>query len=53
MVVVDKLTKSAHFIPVKSTFDAPSIAQVFLKEIIHLAWGASKNHIRQRFMVHF
>ena len=34
MVVVDKLTKVAHFIPVKSTFDAPTIAQVFLREII-------------------
>ncbi|WP_208081308.1 hypothetical protein, partial [Bacteroides uniformis] len=34
MVVVEKLTKSAHFIPVKSTFNAPAIAQVFLKEII-------------------
>ena len=36
MVVVDKLTKSAHFIPVKTTFNAPSIAQVFLKEIVRL-----------------
>jgi len=36
MVVVDKLTKSAHFIPVKSTFNAPTIAQVFLKEIVRL-----------------
>ena len=36
MVVVDKLTKSAHFIPVKGTFDAPAIAQVFLREIIRL-----------------
>jgi len=36
MVVVDKLTRSAHFIPVKSTFNAPAIAQLFLKEIVRL-----------------
>ena len=36
MVVVDKLTKSAHFIPVKTTFEASAIAQIFLKEIIRL-----------------
>jgi hypothetical protein len=31
MVVVEKLTKSSHFIPVKSTFEAPTIAQGFPK----------------------
>lgn len=36
MVVVDKLTRSVHFIPVKTTFEAPTIAQIFLKEIIRL-----------------
>jgi hypothetical protein len=36
MVVVEKLTKSAHFILIKSTFEAPTITQVFLKEIIFL-----------------
>ena len=33
MVVVDKLSKSTHFIPVKSTCKATYIAQVFMKEI--------------------
>ena len=33
MVVVDKLSKSAHFIPVKSTHKATDIAEIFLKEI--------------------
>jgi len=47
MVVVDKLTKSAHFIPVKSTFNAPAIAQVFLKEIVRLH-GVPKNIISDR-----
>ena len=36
MVIVDKLTTSDHFIPVKITFEAPNIAQVFLKERFHL-----------------
>ena len=26
MVVVDKLTKSAHFIPVSNTYEAPAVA---------------------------
>jgi CRISPR/Cas system CSM-associated protein Csm2 small subunit len=36
MVVVDKLSKSAHFIPVKSTCKAIDIAQVLMKEIFRL-----------------
>jgi len=30
MVVVDRLTKVAHFIPVKSTFSASDVALVFI-----------------------
>ena len=33
MVVVDKLRKSAHFIPVKSTYKDANVAEIFLKEI--------------------
>jgi transposase InsO family protein len=36
MVVVDELRKSSHFIPVKLTFKAIDIAQVFMKEIFIL-----------------
>jgi hypothetical protein len=36
MVVVDKLSKSTHFILVKSTCKAIDIANVFLKEIFKL-----------------
>ena len=36
MVVVDKLSKSAHFIPVKSTYKDVNVAEIFLKEI----WSA-------------
>jgi len=36
MVVVDKLTKSEHFIPVKSTHKIDDIARIFMKEIFRL-----------------
>jgi hypothetical protein len=35
-VVVDTLTKSAHFIPVHMTCQAPDIARVFFSEIVRL-----------------
>ncbi|MCO5593976.1 hypothetical protein L7F22_047995 [Adiantum nelumboides] len=35
-VIVDKLTKVAHLIPVKQTDTAADIAQVFVKEIVRL-----------------
>jgi hypothetical protein len=33
MVVVDKLTKAAHFIPLKTTHRAADVADIFLKEV--------------------
>ena len=36
MVVVDKLSKSAHFIPEKLTCKAIDIANIFMKEIFRL-----------------
>jgi len=36
MVVVDKLSKAAHFTPVKSTYKAVNIAEIFMKEIFRL-----------------
>ena len=47
MVVVDKLSKAAHFIPVKSTFKAINIADIFMKEIFRLH-GISKVVISDR-----
>ena len=35
-VVGDKLTKSAHFIPVKSQRTAPWLASVYIREIVRL-----------------
>ena len=34
--VVDKLTKAAHFIPVKSTHKTDDIAKIFMKDIFKL-----------------
>ena len=36
MVVVDKLTKATHFIPVKSTHKTDDIAKIIMKEIFKL-----------------
>ena len=36
MVVVDKLTKAAHFVPVKSTHKIDDIVKIFMKEIFKL-----------------
>jgi len=36
MVVVDKLTKVAHFIPMKSTNSSSEVVQVFIGEIVRL-----------------
>ena len=36
MVVVDRLTKVAHFIPIKSTHKTDGIAKIFMKEIFNL-----------------
>ena len=38
MVVVDNLSKAAHFTPVKSTYKASDIARIFMKEIFILHW---------------
>lgn len=36
MVVVDTLTKDAHFIPVKSTFGIAQVTNLFLKEVVRI-----------------
>jgi hypothetical protein len=35
-VIVDKLTKSAHFILVRDTYDVTDVAHVFVNEVIRL-----------------
>jgi hypothetical protein len=36
MVVVDKLTKATHFIPVKLTHKATNIVDIYMREIARL-----------------
>ena len=33
MVVVDKLTKDTHFIPLKTTHKAADVVDIFMKEV--------------------
>ena len=47
LVVVDKLTKSAHFIPVRDTYDVTDVARVFINEIVRLH-GVPKKIISDR-----
>jgi hypothetical protein len=47
MVVVEKLSKEAHFIPVKSTCKAIYIVGIFMKEIFRLH-GMPKEIISDR-----
>jgi hypothetical protein len=35
-VIVDRLTKSTHFLPVKSTYRGPQYAELFILEIVKL-----------------
>jgi hypothetical protein len=47
LVIVDKLTKSAHFIPVRDTYDVTDVAHVFISEVIRLH-GLPKKIISDR-----
>jgi hypothetical protein len=46
-VIVDKLTKSAHFIPVRDTYDVTDVARMFVSEVIYLH-GIPKKIISDR-----
>ena len=46
MVVVDKLSKAAHFIPVNTTHKAANIAEIFMKQIF------AKIFMKQIFHLH-
>ena len=47
MVVVDKLTKSAHFIPLKTTHKAADVVDIFMKELARLR-GIPKTIVSDR-----
>jgi hypothetical protein len=35
-VIMDQLTKVAHFIPVKTTYSGPQLAELYISRIVHL-----------------
>ena len=35
-VIIDRLTKSAHFIPIKITFSLEQLAEFYVREIVRL-----------------
>jgi hypothetical protein len=47
MVVVDKLTKVAHFIPLKTTHKAEDVVDIFMKEVARLQ-GIPKTNVSNR-----
>jgi len=47
MVVVDKLSKFSHFIPIQSTFNIVQITIIFMKDIFRLH-GIQKTIISDR-----
>jgi DNA-directed RNA polymerase subunit E'/Rpb7 len=47
MVVVDKLTKATHFIPLKTTHKAANVADIFIKEVAQLQ-GIPKTIVSNR-----
>jgi len=54
-VIVDRLTKSAHFLPVRSTYTAEDYAKLYIKEIVRLH-GVPVSIISDRgaqFIAHF
>jgi hypothetical protein len=54
-VIVDRLTKSAHFLPVKITFRPPQYAEKYIAEIVRLH-GIPKTIVSDRgsqFNTHF
>jgi hypothetical protein len=52
MVVVDKLSKSSHFVPVKSTYKAIDIVNIFMKDIFRLH-GMPRDIISDRHKIYF
>jgi len=54
-VIIDRLTKTAHFLPVQTTYSAKKYAEIYLDQVIHLH-GVPKTIISNRgmqFVAHF
>jgi transposase InsO family protein len=46
-VIVDRLTKEAHFIPVKTTYSGPQLAELYVSRIVYLH-GVPKKIVSDR-----
>jgi transposase InsO family protein len=46
-VIVDQLTKVAHFIPVKTTYSEPQLAELYMLRIVYL-YGVPKKIVSDR-----
>ena len=46
-VVVDRFTKSAHFLPVRTTFSVDQLAELYVREIVRLH-GVPKSIVSDR-----
>jgi hypothetical protein len=46
-VIVDRLTKVAHFIPVKTTYSGPQLAKLYMSRIVYLH-GVPKKIVSNR-----
>jgi hypothetical protein len=47
-VIVDRLTKVAHFIPVKTTYIGPQLAKLYISNIVYLhrgLWPIEEPHL--------
>jgi transposase InsO family protein len=46
-VIVDRLTKVAHFIPIKTTYSRPQLAELYMSRIVYLH-GVPKKIVSDR-----
>lgn len=56
LVIVDRLSKMVHFIPVRKSLKREDLATLFLREVVRLLGVPSKIigsglHLRERFLV--
>jgi hypothetical protein len=50
-VIVDRLTKVAHFIPVNTTYSGAKLAELYVSDSM-LTWGTKKDCVRQGLTIH-
>ena len=44
-VAVDRLTKSAHFLPIREKFSPQKLAETLYESYSEFAWGATVDHL--------